>query len=131
MQAAASNNNNNQQSIICINSTDTLDVLSTDPRLSPRPHSQFIMSLPRSSVATIKSNLNSAISAKDPHAIASAVELPPLGKSGGDASVAVGASQPPPSPHAEYIKVDGVDWSNVLNPLLDAHLAIQLVGGIS
>lgn len=67
---------------------------------------------------------------KDPHAIASAVDLPHLGKSGGGASAA-GASQPPPSPHAEYLKADGVDWSNVLNPLLDAHLAIQLVGGIS
>ena len=84
------------------------------------------MSLPRSSITAIKSNLNVAISAKDPHAIASAVDLPPLVKSAGDNDASL-ASQPPPSPHAEYLKIDGVDWSNVLNPLLDAHLAIQLV----
>ena len=85
------------------------------------------MSLPRSSTTAIKSNLNVAISAKDPHAIASAVDLPPLVKSAGDDDDVSLASQPPPSPHAEYLKIDGVDWSNVLNPLLDAHLAIQLV----
>ena len=74
---------------------------------------------------TIKSNLNNAVSAKDPHGIASAVDLPPLptrvlGTSGdGD-----GNSQ---QQHQEYLKIDSVDWSNVLNPLLDAHSAIQAV----
>ena len=80
--------------------------------------------LPRSSINTIKSNLNNAVSAKDPHAIASAVDLPPLPKS------ADGASQQQrrqTNHHGEHLKVDGVDWSNVLNPLLDAHAAIQSV----
>lgn len=83
------------------------------------------MALPRASITTIKSNLNNALSAKDPHGIASAVDLPPLptrvlGTSGdGD-----GNSQ---QQHQEYLKIDSVDWSNVLNPLLDAHSAIQAV----
>ena len=77
--------------------------------------------LPRSSINTIKSNLNNAVSAKDPHAIASAVDLPPLPKSA-DAS-----QQQQQTNHGEHLKVDGVDWSNVLNPLLNAHAAIQSV----
>jgi hypothetical protein len=75
-------------------------------------------------INTIKSKLSNAVSAKDPLAIASAVELPTLPKriegvtgSGGSAS----------QQHGESLRVDGADWSNVLNPLLDAHLSIQLV----
>ena len=83
------------------------------------------MTLHRASITAIKSNLSNALSAKDPHGIASAVDLPSLptrvlGPSGdGD-----GNSQ---QQHQEYLKIDGVDWSNVLNPLLDAHSAIQAV----
>ena len=83
------------------------------------------MTLHRASITTIKSNLSNALSAKDPHGIASAVDLPSLptrvlGPSGGGH----GNSQ---QQHQEYLKIDGVDWSNVLNPLLDAHSAIQSV----
>ena len=77
--------------------------------------------LPKSSINTIKANLNKAVSAKDPHGIASAVDLPPLPKSGSDGSSSSKTS------HRENLKIDGVDWSNVLNPLLDAHSAIQSV----
>ena len=80
--------------------------------------------LPRSFINTIKSNLNNAVSAKDPHAIASAVDLPPLPKSADGVSQ---QQQQRQTNHGEHLKVDGVDWSNVLNPLLDAHAAIQLV----
>lgn len=80
------------------------------------------MTLPGPSINTIKTRLSNAVSVKDPRAIASAVELPPLPKrivgttgSGGSAS----------QQHAENLRIDGADWSNVLNPLLDAHLAIQ------
>ena len=83
------------------------------------------MSLPRSSISAIKSNLSSAISAKDPLAIATAVDLPTFVKSA--IVAAVPSHPPPPPPHAEYLKINGADWSNVLNPLLDAHLAIQMV----
>ena len=38
-----------------------------------------------------------------------------------------GGQQQQSNHHGEHLKVDGVDWSNVLNPLLDAHAAIQLV----
>ena len=76
--------------------------------------------LPKSSINTIKANLNKAVSAKDPHGIASAVDLPPLPKSGSDGSSSK-------TSHRENLKIDGVDWSNVLNPLLDAHSAIQSV----
>lgn len=82
------------------------------------------MTLPGPSINTIKTRLSNAVSVKDPRAIASAVELPPLPKrivgttgSGGSAS----------QQHAENLRIDGADWSNVLNPLLDAHLAIQSV----
>lgn len=82
------------------------------------------MALPRASINTIKSNLSNALSAKDPHGIASAVDLPPLPKSVGLSGGGDGSSQ---QHHQEYLKIDGVDWSNVLNPLLDTHSAIQLV----
>ena len=82
------------------------------------------MTLPGPSINTIKTRLSNAVSLKDPRAIASAVELPSLPKrivgttgSGGSAS----------QQHAENLRIDGADWSNVLNPLLDAHLAIQSV----
>jgi hypothetical protein len=87
--------------------------------------------LPRSEIDTIKANLLNATSAKNPTAVASAVELPPLPKrafastnnrNGG--SRTVGSS----SVHREHLKIDGVgDWTNVLNPLLDAHAAIRAV----
>ena len=79
--------------------------------------------LPRPSVAAIKHKLNSAISSKDPRDIAAAVDLPPLTKSTGASRGSGDAG----SQHREHLKVEGVDWSNVLNLLLDAHLAIQLV----
>ena len=75
--------------------------------------------LPKSSINTIKANLNKAVSAKNPHGIASAVDLPPLPKNGGGSSSK--------SSHRENLKIDGADWSNVLNQLLDAHSAIQSV----
>jgi len=77
------------------------------------------MALPRSYITAIKNKLNNAVSAKDPHAIATAVDLPPLPRSAG-ASASSGGAQ-----HREHLKIDGVDWSNALNPLLDAHSAIQ------
>lgn len=81
--------------------------------------------LPRASITSIKTKLSNAVSAKDPHAIAAAVDLPPLPKAvGANASSSNGGSGPQ---HGEYLKVDGVDWSNVLNPLLDAHAAVQSV----
>ena len=79
--------------------------------------------LPRPYINAIKSKLNNAVSAKDPRAIAAAVDLPPFPKSGG-ASRGNGGAGPQ---HRESLKIDGVDWSNVLNLLLDAHLAIQSV----
>ena len=77
------------------------------------------MTLHGPAINTIKSKLHNAIQAKDPHAIAAAVDLPPLPK-----RVVAGGSS---SQHGESLKIDGVDWSNVLNPLLDAHFAIQWV----
>jgi len=77
------------------------------------------MTLPGPAINAIKSKLHNAILTKDPHAIAAAVDLPPLPK-----RVVAGGSS---SQHGESLKIDGVDWSNVLNPLLDAHFAIQSV----
>lgn len=88
--------------------------------LTETQQTQHINMLPKSSINSIKANLNKAVSAKDPHGIASAVDLPPLPKSGSDGSSSK-------SSHRENLKIDGVDWSNVLNPLLDAHSAIQSV----
>jgi len=85
------------------------------------------MTLPRSSINALRSNLDRALSAKDPAAIATAVDVPlqntnvVVGPSGGNSSSTSG------SVHREQLKVDGVDWSNVLNYLLDVHLAIASV----
>mmetsp|Transcript_10615 Transcript_10615/g.22483 ORF Transcript_10615/g.22483 Transcript_10615/m.22483 type:complete len:412 (-) Transcript_10615:36-1271(-) len=79
------------------------------------------MTLPQSTINPIKTNLNKAISAKNPQAIAAAVDLPPFPKNVG----ASGGSAAAGPQHQEHLKIDGVDWSNVLNLLLDAHLAIQ------
>lgn len=79
------------------------------------------MPLPRNAINSIKGDLHSALSAKDPHGLARAVDLPPLPKV---AAPPTGGSQ---QNHVEVLKVDGADYSNVLNPLLDAHLAIKMV----
>eukprot|EP00578_Thalassiosira_sp_NH16_P012105 CAMPEP_0181113110 /NCGR_PEP_ID=MMETSP1071-20121207/20173_1 /TAXON_ID=35127 /ORGANISM="Thalassiosira sp., Strain NH16" /LENGTH=413 /DNA_ID=CAMNT_0023197127 /DNA_START=8 /DNA_END=1249 /DNA_ORIENTATION=+ len=81
------------------------------------------MALPRSSVNATKTKLNNAVSAKDPHTIAAVVDLPPFPNSA-RSSTSRGGSNSHPN-HGEHLKIDGVDWSNVLNPLLDAHSAIQ------
>jgi hypothetical protein len=81
--------------------------------------------LPSSTINSIKSNLGNAISAKNPQAVANSVELPPLYRpakpSGGS-----GGSQA--TSHGEQLKVDGADWSPVLNAILDCHAAISSVG---
>ncbi|KAL3794861.1 hypothetical protein ACHAWO_007635 [Cyclotella atomus] len=78
--------------------------------------------LPSSTINSIKSNLGNAISAKNPQAVANSVELPPLYRpakpSGGS-----GGSQA--TSHGEQLKVDGADWSPVLNAILDCHAAIS------
>ena len=79
------------------------------------------MPLPRNAINSIRGNLHSALSAKEPHGIARAVDLPPLPK------VAVPPTDGSQQSHVEELKVDGADYSNILNPLLDAHLAIQMV----
>lgn len=81
------------------------------------------MTLPGPAVNAIKSKLHNAIQTKDPHAIAAAVDLPPLPKR----IVGSGSSNSQQQQSQEALKIDGVDWSNVLNPLLDAHFAIQSV----
>ena len=88
-----------------------------------------MMTLPRPSINSIKSKLNNAVSVKDPHAIAKAVDLPPLPKGVGRGASRSGNNNGSQQQqiHGEHLKIDGVDWSNVLNPLLDAHLAIQNV----
>mmetsp|Transcript_31789 Transcript_31789/g.71289 ORF Transcript_31789/g.71289 Transcript_31789/m.71289 type:complete len:411 (-) Transcript_31789:24-1256(-) len=78
------------------------------------------MPLPRNEINSIKGSLRSALSTKEPHGIARAVDLPPLPK------VAVPPTDGSQQNHVEELKVDGADYSNVLNPLLDAHLAIQM-----
>lgn len=80
------------------------------------------MTLPRSAITAIQTKLKNAISSKDPRKIAAAVDLPPFTKSTG-ASRGNGGAGPQ---HREHLKVDGVDWSNVLNLLLDTHLAIHM-----
>lgn len=89
---------------------------------SPRSHE---MMLPSSTINSIKSNLGNAVSARNPQAVANAVELPSLHRpakpSGGS-----GGSQA--TSHREQLKVDGTDWSPVLNAILDCHAAISLVG---
>jgi hypothetical protein len=93
-----------------------------------RPHApSHEMMLPSSTINSIKSNLGNAVSARNPQAVANAVELPSLHRpakpSGGS-----GGSQA--TSHREQLKVDGVDWSPVLNAILDCHAAISLVGNL-
>ena len=80
--------------------------------------------LPRATIGALKSRLSQAVAAKDPGEIAAALDLPPLPK--GAASSGTNHGNGPR--HGEQLKVDGADWSNVLNPLLDAHAAIASVG---
>jgi len=80
------------------------------------------MTLPRSSINAIRSNLDRALSAKDPSTIATAVDVPLL-----KTNICGGLTTSDNSSgfmHQEQLKVDGVDWSNVLNSLLDVHFAI-------
>ena len=83
--------------------------------------------LPRSEINVIKSNLSNALSSKNPNAVSDAVELSTLPRST-DASGGISGDS---SRHNEQLKIDGVDWSNVLNPLLDAHESIRMVRTIS
>ena len=87
------------------------------------------MTLPTVSARNaIRSNLDHAISAKDPAAIAKAVDVPlPNTDIVGGPSVGDGSSSNSGPIHREQLKIDGVDWSNVLNYLLDAHLAVASV----
>ena len=88
-----------------------------------------MMTLPRSSINATRSNLDRALSAKDPSAIATAVDVPLLKTNfvGGPSTGGNDSSYSSGSVHREQLKVDGVDWSNVLNFLLDVHLAISSV----
>jgi hypothetical protein len=85
------------------------------------------MTLPWSSINAIRSNLDRALSAKDPSAIATAVDVPLLKTTAVGGPSTGGNNSSSGSVHQEQLKVDGVDWSNVLNSLLDAHLAIASV----
>jgi hypothetical protein len=87
------------------------------------------MTLPRSSINGIKSNLDRAVSAKDPAAIATAVDvpLPTSNDVGGIIGTSNNNNPSSGSVHREQLKIDNVDWSNVLNFLLDVHLAIMSV----
>lgn len=82
--------------------------------------------LPRSTINAIRSKLDQAVSAKNPAAIASAVDvpLPKIYVFGGTSSGNSSSSGPV---HREQLKIDGVDWSNVVNFLLDVHLAFSSV----
>ena len=81
-------------------------------------------STPGADVNSIKTRLRDAVSTKNPAAIAAAVSLPPLVRANAATSAAaVGGGWN----HSEVLKVDGGDWGNVLNPLLDAHAAIRTV----
>lgn len=102
--------------------------------LSPYPpcandNSPIKMTLPRSSINGIKSNLDRAVSAKDPAAIATAVDvpLPTSNDVGGIIGTSNNNNTSSGSVHREQLKIDNVDWSNVLNFLLDVHLAIMSV----
>lgn len=96
------------------------------PSIYPSP--QPTMTLPRSSINAIRSNLDRAVSTKDPAAIATALDVPLLKANVvGSPSTSGDGSSSSGSVHREQLKVDGVDWSNVLNYLLDVHLAIVSV----
>eukprot|EP00804_Cyclotella_cryptica_P011418 CCRYP_016373-RA/>CCRYP_016373-RA protein AED:0.23 eAED:0.23 QI:91/1/1/1/0.71/0.62/8/5682/412 len=75
------------------------------------------MLLSPSAINSIKVKLSNAVSAKNPQAVANAVELPPLHRvtSPSDAN-----NRNEGSGHREQLKVDGADWSTVLNSILDA-----------
>ena len=87
------------------------------------------MTLPRSSINGIKSNLDRAVSTKDPAAIATAVDvpLPTSNDVGGIIGTSNNNNTSSGSVHREQLKIDNLDWSNVLNFLLDVHLAIMSV----
>ena len=83
--------------------------------------------MPSSAINSVKTNLGNAVQAKNPQAVANAVELPPLHRrtrpsGGGGSSQTAG--------HREQLKIDGADWSPVLNSILDCHAAISSVGEI-
>lgn len=83
------------------------------------------MMLPRTQINVIKSNLSNAVAAKNPSGVAAAVELPPFPVASGNATSGGGAGSS--AVHGEQLKVDGIDWSGVLNSLLDTHAAIRSV----
>lgn len=86
------------------------------------------MALPRSSINALRSSLDRAVSSKDPAGIATAVDVPLRNTNVVGGPSTSGVSPPSSgSVHREQLKVDGVDWSNVLNYLLDVHLAIASV----
>lgn len=95
--------------------------------MSPLP------ALPRSDISSLKAKLSHAIGTKNPSAASSAVELPPFPSVGADATLdgeAVDETTGSNAVHGEMLKVDGVDWSNVFNALLDTHAAIRTVGRV-
>jgi len=71
----------------------------------------------------IKSNISNAVIAKNPQAVANAVELPAFYRR--TKSDGKGASQA--VSHRQQLKIDGADWSPVLNSILDCHAAISSV----
>jgi hypothetical protein len=81
--------------------------------------------LSSAAINSIKSNISNAVSAKNPQGVANAVELPPLYRRTSPSGGAGGSSQP--AGHREHLKVDGADWSPVLNSILDCHAAISSV----
>lgn len=106
------------------------EILNFSDGQRPKPKSQRVGAmLPRSTINAIKTKLDNALSAKDPGAIATAIDLPPFPKSS-SAGASVGGGGGSEPQHQLHLKIDGVDWSNALNLLLDAHLAIQSVSPV-
>ena len=83
--------------------------------------------LPRSEINAIKSNFYNAVSTKNQTVVAVVVELPPLPHITGAPTKSNNSN----GGHGEQLKIDGLDWSNVLNPLLDAQEAFREVRDIS
>eukprot|EP00956_Cyclotella_meneghiniana_P027151 scaffold60365_cov25-Cyclotella_meneghiniana.AAC.1 len=81
------------------------------------------MTLPRPTINSIKTNLSDAVSSKNPQAVANAIQLPPLHRrtNPSDGAAASDSTQT----HQQQLKIDGADWSPVLNSLLDCHAAIS------
>eukprot|EP00956_Cyclotella_meneghiniana_P032581 scaffold90174_cov65-Cyclotella_meneghiniana.AAC.1 len=81
------------------------------------------MTLPRPTINSIKTNLSDAVSSKNPQAVANAIQLPPLHHrtNPSDGAAASESTQT----HQQQLKIDGADWSPVLNSLLDCHAAIS------